>query len=249
MAGTDHTQELMIGGPAVVLVEPQLGENIGFAARAMLNFGLDDLRMVRPRAGWPNAKATRAASGADRVLTGARVFNTTAEAIADLRRVYAATTRPRDMEKPVVTAEEAAAEMRRAPSDMRTGVLFGPERAGLHNDDVALADTILTVPLNPAFSSLSLSQAVLLIGYEWFRTENVPAAKPTSAAPATKAQLMNMFAHLETELDTAGFLHHPDMRPTMVRSLRNMLGRAHLTEKEVSALRGIIRALSEKRRT
>ena len=247
MAGTDRTREAVSGGPAVVLVEPQLGENIGFVARAMRNFGLGDLRLVRPRDGWPNAKASAAASGADAVLDQARLFGTTAAAIADLHRLYAATARARDMRKPSLSAEEAGREMRALGDGAQAGILFGPERAGLHNDDVALADSILTVPLNPAFASLSLPQAVLLVGYEWFRG-GAPPAEPeqVGAAPATKAQLMNLFEHLETELDAAGFLRHAERRPSMVRNLRNMLARAGLTEKEVSALRGVIRALAGK---
>lgn len=251
MAGTDRTREAASGGPAVVLVEPQLGENIGFAARAMRNFGLDDLRLVRPRDGWPNAKAITAASGADPVLDAARVFETTAAAITDLHRLYAATTRARDMEKPSVNAEQAGQEMRALGDDAHVGVLFGAERAGLHNDDVVLADSILTVPLNPAFASLSLPQAVLLVGYEWFRAGPPPPAKTVAvgaggAPPATKAQMTNLFAHLEAELDASGFLHHAEMRPSTVRNLRNMLGRAGLTQKEVSTLRGVIRALAGK---
>jgi len=248
MAGTDRTRGAMSGGPAVVLVEPQLGENIGFAARAMRNFGLGDLRLVQPRDGWPNAKAIAAASGADPVLDAARVFETTAAAIADLHRLYAATTRARDMEKPSVSAEQAGHEMRALGDGAHVGVLFGPERAGLHNDDVVLADSTLTVPLNPAFASLSLPQAVLLVGYEWFRAAPPPPTEsaPAGARPATKAQLMNLFEHLEAELDAAGFLRHAEMRPSMVRNLRNMLARAGLTEKEASTLRGVIRALAGK---
>jgi tRNA/rRNA methyltransferase len=164
-------------GPAIILVEPQLGENIGTAARAMLNCGLVDLRLVRPRDGWPNRKAVAAASGADAVIENVRLFDSTAEAVADLSRVYATTARHRGQIKPVVTPRQAATEMRAALGrGEKTGVLFGPERTGLHNDDIPLADTVLQVPLNPAFSSLNLAQAVLLIGYEWFQAgSGVPA--------------------------------------------------------------------------
>ena len=169
-------------GPAIILVDPQLGENIGMVARAMLNCGLSELRLVRPRDGWPNPAAQSAASGADRVLDAARHFPTTLEAVADLHLVYAATARPRDMVKPVVVPQRAAAEIRAAADrGCAAGVLFGPERAGLVNDDVALADAVLEVPLSPAFASLNLAQAVLLLGYEWYQAE---AKAPAYRVPA-----------------------------------------------------------------
>src|SRR6266700_2812945 len=169
MAGTDRRQAGIGGGPAIILVQPQLGENIGTAARAMANCGLDDLRLVAPRDGWPSDKAVAAASGADRVLDKARLYPSVAAAIGDLGHVYAATARDRYMVKRELTPRRAAKEMRGFLAAGETcGVLFGPERTGLVNDHIALADTVLTVPLNPAFSSLNLAQAVLIVGYEWF---------------------------------------------------------------------------------
>jgi tRNA/rRNA methyltransferase len=238
-------------GPAIVLVEPQLGENIGMVARAMLNCGLVDLRLVRPREPWPNDKAVAAASGADRVLDAARLFDTTAAAVADRARVYAATVRDRAMVKRVVTPRRAAEEMR-DPARTPAAVLFGKEAKGLHNDDVALADTILTVPLNPGFASLNLAMAVLLVGYEWWQAAAARPAEtlplPAETRPATKAELVGLFEHLERELDACGFLRVLEKRPIMVRNLRNLFGRADLTEQEVRTLRGVIACLAGDRR-
>jgi tRNA/rRNA methyltransferase len=238
--------------PAVVLVDPQLGENIGFAARAMLNCGLTDLRLVRPRGGWPDPRARAAASGANRVLDAARVAATTAEAVADLERLWAATARPRDMTKPVDTPTGAAAEMRRLAGDgVRCGVLFGPERTGLENDDVARTDAVLTVPLNPEFTSLNLGQAVLLVAWEWFRAADATpprqASIPDETRPANRAELELLFTHLEQELDASGFLRVVEKRPIMVRNLRNLFLRATPTEKEVRTLHGVVTALSGRR--
>ena len=251
MAGTDHTRGPALGGPAVILVEPQLGENIGAAARAMLNVGLTDLRLVRPRDGWPNDAARAAASGADAVVDGARVFAEVGAAIGDVRRLYACTARPRDMAKPALTAEVAAAEMR---AFSRRGEacawMFGPERAGLGNDEVALADAVVTVPLNPAFASLNLAQAVLLAGHAWLRAgEGEPAVEADREPPATKAELIGLFEHLEGELDASGFLQNRERRPVTVRKIRALLQRAELREFEVRILRGVIAALSTRRRT
>lgn len=251
MAGTDKTKDAVLGGPCIVLVEPQLGENIGMAARAMLNFGLTDLRLVRPRDVWPNQKAVNAASGANVVVDGARLFDTTEEAVADLQRVYAATARARDMRKTVVTPQRAASDMRgfNTAGD-RCGILFGPERAGLDNHDVALADTLLSVPLNPAFSSLNIAQAVLLVAYEWFRSDDETPPEvfvQGRTGPAARAELIALFEHLESELVAGGFLFPPEKAPVMVRNLRNMLQRAHLTEQEVRTLRGVIKGLTERR--
>lgn len=249
MAGTDSSGTAARGGgPAVVLIEPQLGENIGMVARAMLNCGLTRLRLVCPREPWPNAKAAAAASGADQVLENAVLYPSTSEAIADLSRVYATTARARDMTKRVVTPEQAAAEWRGGLDEGASdGILFGKEAKGLHNDDVALADAIISIPLNPAFSSLNLAMAVLLVGYEWYRAETAtPATVVTmqkETRPATKAELAGLFGHLETELDACGFLRVKEKRPNMVRNLRNMLGRAGLSEQEVRTLRGVIACL------
>ncbi|TVR80200.1 MAG: RNA methyltransferase [Rhodospirillales bacterium] len=251
MAGSDASRLTVQGpAPAVILVEPQLGENIGMAARAMLNAGLTDLRLVRPREGWPNDKAVAAASGADAVLDAATLYPGTAEAIGDLSFVYATTARPRHMTKRVVTPRQAAAELRaHLAAGAAAGILFGKEAKGLHNDDVALADTVLTVPLNPGFASLNLGMAVLLVGYEWFQAGvDVPPSQmvmPKETGPADKAELLALFEHLETELDSCGFLRNREKRPSMVRNLRNTLGRAGLTSQEVRTLRGIITCLVE----
>ena len=252
MAGTDRSKGGEApAGPVVILVEPQLGENIGTAARAMLNCGLTELRLVRPRDGWPNAKALAAASGADAVVENASVFDSTEAAIADLNRVYATTARHRGMIKAVVTPRQAATEMRAASArGERVGVLFGPERTGLVNDDIPLADTILQVPLNAAYSSLNLAQAVLIVGYEWFQARDgtLPRELVTNETrPATKAELLNFFTHLEQELDDCGFLRHTDKRPSMVRNIRNLFQRADLTEQEIRTLHGIIKELAHER--
>jgi tRNA/rRNA methyltransferase len=248
MAGTDHRRCLSADGPAVVLVEPQLGENIGTAARAMMNCALDDLRLVRPRDGWPSAKAVAAASGADRVLERARLCRHVEAAIADLVHVYAATARDRGFVRRVVTPQQAAAEMRaHLAAGEACGVLFGPERTGLLNDDVALADTVLTIPLNPGFSSLNLAQAVLIVGYEWFASAT-PAPPDVlrrgGSRAATKDELLNFFAHLEEELVRNGFLRHPESRPGMVRNLRSLFQRAHCTEQELRTLHGVVTAFA-----
>ena len=247
MAGTDRTQSPLLGGPTIILVEPQLGENIGTAARAMLNFGLTELRLVRPRDGWPNEKAVSAASGADVVVEGAALFDTTEAAIADLNRVYATSARRRDMLKTVTTPAAAAAAMHHElTAGAKVGVLFGPERTGLTNDDVTLADTLISVPLNPAYASLNIAQAVLLIGYEWFQHGHESSDERfdtgrTYAAP--RQELLRFFEHLEGELDASGFLKPPEKRPAMIRNIRNMFQRAGLMEQEVRTLRGIVTAL------
>jgi tRNA/rRNA methyltransferase len=246
-------------GPAIVLVKPQLGENIGFAARAMANFGLSDLRLVAPRDGWPNDKAHAAAAGAAFVVEQASVYASVEQAIGALNYVIAATARPREMVKPVLAPETAANELRRrAMQDEGTAVLFGPERSGLDNDTIALADAILTAPVSQDFASLSLPQAVLLFGYEWLKSETakparVPPARlgePASegvSVPATRQELFALFQHLEGELDHAGFLRPPEKRPTMVRAIRNMFHRMGATEQDVRTWRGIVAALSKHR--
>jgi len=246
MAGTDSRQATVSGGPAIILVNPQLGENIGAAARAMLNCGLTDMRLVAPRDGWPSEKAQAMASGADVVLEKAKLFDTVEAAVADLQRVYATTARDRAMAKRAVTPRQAAAEIRTAVSvGENCGILFGPERAGLLNDHVSLADTVLTVPLNPAFSSLNLAQAVLLIGYEWYAGgDDTPAVIEPSSPPATKEDLIQFFLHLEEALDKTGFLRNLEKRPSMVRNLRNLFQRAGCTEQEVRTLHGIVAALA-----
>jgi tRNA/rRNA methyltransferase len=251
MAGTDRKQYAPSGGPAIILVEPQLGENIGTAARAMLNCGLSDLRLVKPRDGWPSEKARAAASGADTVIDDARLYETTSEAIADLSRVYATTARQRGMTKRVVTPRRAASEMRKAAGGGQAiGILFGRERTGLENDDIALADAVIAVPLNPGFASLNLAQAVLLVGYEWFQVADKTPANQlvvNETRPATKAELLNFFQQLEKRLVESGFLRNVEKRPSMVRNIRNLFQRAGLTHQEVRTLHGIVSDLSSLR--
>lgn len=240
----------MAGAPVVILVRPQLGENIGTTARAMLNFGLSELRLVEPKCGWPNVKALQAASGATEILNQLRTFDRVEDAIADLEILFATTARPRDLPKRVVTAAEAAREARAAlAEDHKVGVLFGPERTGLSNDDLIFADAVLSVPLNPDFSSLNLAQAVLLVGYEWFLlgpggAEVEPSRLEAGGTPpAAKAELLNFFGRLEPMLDESGFLHPPEKRPAMVRNIRNLFQRMGLTESELRTLHGIVSAL------
>jgi tRNA/rRNA methyltransferase len=243
MAGTDKSRQAVTGGPAVILVRPQLAENIGACARAMLNFGLDEMRLVAPRDGWPQDKARAMASRADAVLDAAALYDTTDAAVADLHFVLATTARPRDMVKPVLSPREAAGRAREAlAAGERVGVLFGAERAGLDNDDVVRAHAIVQVSANPAFASLNLAQAVLLFGYEWFAAAAAPPA-PAAAPRATAEELGNFFRRLEAALDEAGFLHPPEKRPTMVRNIRNLFQRADLSQNEVSTLHGIVSAL------
>jgi len=248
MAGTDSSREGVTGGPVVVLVEPQLGENIGFAARAMLNCGLTELRLVRPRDGWPNERARAAAAGADTVIDGAQVFERTADAVGDLSRVFAATARHRDMIMPVMTPRRAAETLRvEVAAGLRCGLIFGPERSGLENDDASLADTIVQVPLNPAFSSLSLPQAVMVLAYEWFQAgDETPSEELVMGRtePASKAELLNFLSRLESALEETGFLQVAEKRPGMMRNIRNIFQRARLTDQEVRALHGVVSALA-----
>jgi len=234
--------------PAIVLVRPQLGENIGKAARAMLNFGLTDLRLVAPRDGWPNPSAGPAASGADHVLEQARLFETVAEAVADCAHVYATTVRKRGLVMPVVTPAEAAREMwaQAEPS----AVLFGAERSGLETDEVAIAGKILTVPVNPDFRSLNLAQAVILVAYEWskFADLAVPTEGDEAEPRATQEQLEGLIVQLEESLAVVGYYHPPDRTPTTKNTIRTILTKAGWSNREVQALRGVIRALAEGRR-
>ncbi len=234
--------------PVIVLSEPQLGENIGAAARAMANFGLTDLRLVRPRDGWPNEKAEAMAAGASYILSGVRVFDTVEAAVGRLNYVLAATARDRAMAKQVLTPAEAASRLREAEAvGLASAILFGGERSGLSNDEVALADAVITIPTSPGFSSLNLGQAVLLAGYEWFRAGDATLPERIDhgvAQPAPREELFRLFEHLEEELESSGFLYPPGNRPGMVRNLRSILHRAGLTDQEVRTLRGVIVALT-----
>ncbi len=231
--------------PIIILVRPQLGENIGKAARAMLNFGLTELRLVSPRDGWPNPDAGPAASGADVVLADAQVFPTVAEAVADCAHVYATTVRKRGLVKPVVTPEEAAAEINAAPG--RSAILFGPERSGLESDDVAVARKILTVPINPEFGSLNLAQAVILVAYEW--SKGAALEQPPKVAldpPAAQEELDGMIAQLDALLEPAGYYFPPERAHVDRRSLRSILTKPGWSAQEVRTLRGVLRTLARK---
>jgi tRNA/rRNA methyltransferase len=232
--------------PIIVLVRPQLGQNIGKAARAMLNFGLTEMRLVAPRDGWPNPDAGPAASGADIVLEGAKLFETTAEAIADCSLVYASTVRRRDLVMPVVGPDEMAREMR--ATDGRSAILFGPERSGLETEDVALASRIVTVPINPEFGSLNLAQAVILLAYEWSRGADL--AQPTAKEiepPAAMAELEGLIGQLEGALREVDYFHPPERTSATRATIRTILTKPLWSSREIQALRGIIRALSTHR--
>lgn len=236
--------------PAVILVGTQLAENIGMAARAMLNCGLADLRLVRPRPAWPNEKAIAAAAGADIVLERAQLYATTADAVADLNFVYATTARPREIVKPLVTARAAAADIRaRAADGQRSGIVFGPERTGLEADDLALASAILRVPLNPDYASLNVAQAVLVAAYEWFQAGHAGPARGMEGVKgeaATHGEVESFLVRLERELDDCGFLRNAEMRPHMVRNIRAIFTRAGLMGHEVRTLHGILTGLTQR---
>ena len=252
-AGTDKTKRWRAGpAPVVVLVEPQLGENIGAAARAMANFGLSRLRLVKPRQRWPNDKAVMMAAGADRILDGAVLYDSLEAAIADCAFVLATTARAHDQAKPVVGAAEAAAEMvDHVAAGETVAIVFGRERNGLENDEVALADRILTLPVNPAFASLNLAQAVVIVAYEWFKRdsdEKLPFGMPQKSAPAPKQQLLAFFASLEHELEKVEFFRPPDKRETMQINLRNIFTRMAPTQQDIQTLHGVIMAIAEGRK-
>lgn len=235
-----------MSGPAIILAQPQLGENIGKTARAMLNFGLTDLRLVAPRDGWPNPASGPAASGADDVLDQAQVFDTVADAIADCHMVYASTVRDRDMPKPVVTPRELAAQVRTLEGQgQRSAILFGREASGLSNDDVAQADAIVTVPVNPSFGSLNLAQAVVLLAYELFlTTSETPDFQPAHPEGlADKQAIDGLHQHLVSELEPRGFFRSEDRRANQERTLRNLILNNRFSLQEVQTLRGIIKAL------
>lgn len=248
--------------PAILLMEPQLADNVGMVARAMANFGLDELRLIAPRDGWPNEKARIAASGANHVIDDATAFPSLNEAIGDLNWLAATTARQRDLRKPVMTPIEAVAEMRaRIEKGERCGVLFGRERNGLETSEVANADALVMIPVNASFASLNLAQAVLILGYEWMRGSAQQSLgrvttyeSPIEAGlnlgadrPATKEELLGFFEHLEAELDRLGYFNPPYKRESVVRNLRTMLSRMGGTEQEVRTLRGIVATLAKGR--
>ncbi len=238
--------------PAIVLVETQMGENIGAAARAMANFGLRDLRLVSPRDGWPNEKARANASRADHIVDGARVFQTLREATADLNVLYATTARPHDLAKPVVSPTRAADDMYGAiATGQNVGIVFGRERWGLTSDEVGLADAIVTIPIDPAYASLNIAQAVIIVAYEWRKRvlndqDWTPFQTKERSPIADKEMLFHFFDHIEAALDAVDFFRPPEKRPHMVRNLRSIFHRAQLNEQEVRTLRGAIAALERR---
>jgi tRNA/rRNA methyltransferase len=253
-AGTDHTRPSLEGGPAVVLVRPQLAVNIGMCARAMANFGLSDLRLVSPREGWPRTGVLRkgayaAAAGAVHLLEAAKLFDTVEAAVADFNFVWATTARERGQHKRVLLPADAMPETARAiAAGERHAILFGPERTGLDNDEVALADAVLTFPVNPAYASLNLAQAVLLTGYEYMRAATrpeLPFACVRRSPPAPREMILSFFDYLEGELERTGFFRPLGKRPVMRRNLRNIFHRMALTEQDVRTLRGMIVRLVE----
>ncbi len=239
--------------PVVVLVRPQLADNIGAVARAMANGGLFHLRLVAPRDGWPQERAWRTASGADRILDALSLHQTVGDAVSDLHHVHATCPRPRHIIKPVLTARGAAAELRAicARPGLRAGILFGPERAGLERDDMACADALVRFPLNPAFMSLNLAQAVMVMAYEWWTAaeQTAPRALVThETRVATKGELDNFLRHLTAELDACGFLDNLPKRPGMVRNIRHFFERGEATEQELRTLHGVVTELARGRR-
>jgi tRNA/rRNA methyltransferase len=252
-AGTDKTRRwIETPGPCVILVETQLPDNVGSAARAMANFGLSQLRLVAPKFEWPAERAYVMASGANRILDGAQVYDGVEAAIGDLNFVFATTARAHDQAKPVVDAAGAAQlAAERIAGDERVGVMFGRERNGLENHEVALADRILTLPVNPAFASLNLAQAVVIVGYEWFKLTTggvLPFRMPQKSDPAPRQQLLAFFANLERELEKVEFFRPPDKRETMRINLRNIFSRMQPTQQDIQTLSGVIMAIAEGRK-
>lgn len=248
MAGTDKQRTLIAEGPAIILVNPQLPENIGMVARAMANFGLGELRLVSPREEFPSDKARSAASKADHVIDNAVVYDDLRSAIADLNYVYATTARERDGFKPVRSAVEATSDLRqRFRAGEKTGILFGRERFGLSNEEVGLADELVTFPVNPAFASLNIAQAVLLMSYEWMKTGLETDTDTVFRGPeyevAPKKELYSLFNHLEEALDIRGYFRPEARKETMVDNLRAVLTRAAFASAELKLLRGVITSL------
>jgi len=252
-AGTDKTKRwIEAPGPIVVLVEPQMGENIGAAARAMANFGLGRLRLVKPVQVWPNERARVMAAGADRVIDHAVLYDSLPAAIGDCSFVLAATARNHDQAKPVIGADAGAAELApRIAAGENAAIVFGRERIGLENHEVALADAILTLPVNPAFASLNLAQAVVIVGYEWFKLQTgakLPFAMPQRSPPAAKQQLDAFFADLERELEKVEFFRPEEKRGTMSVNLRNIFQRMAPSQQDVRTLHGVITAIAQGRK-
>lgn len=226
--------------PAIILVEPQMGENIGAVARAMLNFGVTELRLVSPRDGWPNPKATEMAKHASSVIEGAQVFDSTEAAIADLHYVAASTARRRDMAKESILPREAATML--ASLSEKSGILLGPERSGLANHDVVLADAIVTIPVDDQYPSINLAQAAGILCYEWY-SQQASAPEKSEQMQASKDELLGFFEHLESSLDQASFFRTQEKREGMIHNIRNIFQRAKLSSQETSTLRGVVRSL------
>jgi tRNA/rRNA methyltransferase len=236
--------------PCVILCTPQLAENIGAVARVMANFGLSDLRLVNPRDGWPQERAWALASGATWPLDQARVFGSLAEAVADLHVAYATTARNRELQLPVITPRQAAADLHAASgAGQKVGLVYGGERTGMETSDVALCQAVVTIPIDPKFQSLNLAQAVAITAYEWRLTveAGAPPRFREGPGPATQEAVMGFHGQLEQELDDAGFFHPPEKKPSMVQNLRSLFGRASMTDQEVRTMRGVITALSRGR--
>ncbi len=252
-AGSDKTKRWVERpGPCVILVEPQLADNIGAAARAMANFGLSRLRLVNPRGGWPIERAWVVASGAHRILDDVRAFDSLESAIGDLNYVLATTARAHDQAKPVVDAVEAAQIVStRIAAGERVGLMFGRERNGLENDEIALADAIITLPVNPSFASLNLAQAVVIVAYEWFKLTSggeLPFGMPRKSDAAPRQQLLAFFQNLERELEKVEFFRPPDKRETMQINLRNIFSRMQPTQQDIQTLNGVVMAIAEGRK-
>ncbi len=238
---------LIKDGPVIVLVEPQLGENIGMVARAMANFGLSELRLVNPRDGWPNEKARSAASRADHVIDAVSVHSTLGEAIGDLQFVCATTARSREMIKPVLGPTEAATRLREMHiAKARCGVLFGRERWGLENDEILLCDAIVTFPVNPAFASLNIAQAVLLMSYEWMKTADMPAPFGEAIIPAKRENVAALVEHVIASLDETSYFHPPEKRERMEQTIRSILTRPGFSDPEIRTLRGVVASLERR---
>lgn len=236
--------DMLPPAPIVILVRPQLAENVGSAARAMLNFGLSELRLVAPAFGWPNAKAVAAASGAAEILNRMAILPTVEAAIADLHHLYATTARARDVQKTILDpAGMAVAARGRIARGRKVGLMFGPERTGLDNDELLLADALVGIAVNPLFPSLNLGQAVLLCGYEWHRQEAPPPPIGIDAPPATKGEIAGLLDHLLAELDAVGFFRAPDRQISLSRAIKAMVERMALTGPEVQLMRGIVKEL------
>jgi tRNA/rRNA methyltransferase len=250
--------------PTLILVRPQLADNIGMVARAMANFGLEHLRLAAPRDGWPNEKARGAAAGANYIVDAARAYASLEAALEDLQWVCATTARQRDLVKPIMTPVDAVAELRaRIAAGQSCGIVFGPERNGLETEEVAYADAVVMVPVNPNFASLNLAQAALLMGYEWmkegrrgtlgrvtrYEREVAPGLRTRGSPPASKQELFGFFEHIEGELEGAGFFSTPEKRPSMVHNMRTMFMRMGATQQEIRTLRGIVKALVGRRRS